>query len=1322
MPQVLVNQRLLFVFAIFALLVEGLARKQSFRVRPSSVEAVVGSDVLLLCEVDDQQGDAQWTKHGFAMGFNRTLPGLPRYQMVGNAEDGVHNLRILNVSLDDDGEFQCQVTPFNNARQIRAPAVLTVLVPPSSLTIERSEASLTVQAGQSLSITCKASDAKPAAAIKWRKNGVLFTPSNEESSEVDGSKTNLKTKTSKITITPTAEDNDANFTCVAHHPALTITNIILQTSVVLDVQYPPNAPEVIDFAEDESFAAGQEKVLTCRSRGGNPLPDVYWYKNGVELDRTFEKHKNYAVNEYRFDVDSSDNRAVYECRARNAITTEPKTTSITMRVNFPPDSVVITGPASAKVGDRISLSCKASNSNPAAQLSLLVNGRTPPGTASSTPVRTENWGFTNTANVTNYLVEATDKDLVVACYAHNHPLGTTKVDTKTVTILRPPGPPIIVGYNGTHPLKSGERLSLTCQSDGGNPLATLTWFKGNTELPASGTRQHGDSSISDLDVVLQESDNRATYSCRASNDASTITLTTNVTLAVYFPPASVKVTVSPDSIHAGTNVTLQCESSSSYPAANVTWWRDGAPLLGGVEQVKDGLHHGTITSYSVAVTVGSEDDGAIYTCQASNNWAFTTHDSITLDIKYAPVFAEGALPASKEVSEGESISLNATVLAKPSAVTYTWHFGGQLITSSSVMNITNISRTDDGIYTVKATNSEGSVTKDIALKVKFAPVILTKDEKFTVNTNDSVELTCRATGLPKPTFSWHRGTEDISSKATQYDDSSVLTIQRVSASDTGRFLCRAKNEVGKDSANFTVLVNHKPVMDSSGLYERAGAELGGTGTLRCRATGSPSISFTWFTRDNTPIEAALYSRFQNRYSVSDSELVDGLATYESVLTIANVTIKDHGIFQCQAMNSHGYTNTIITLEGTTAPDAPSDLKVVNTTHDSVLLQWVSGYNGGLQQSFRIRYRSKESDYYQYADVFPGNATVFSLTRLERETTYVLAVQARNSKGESAFTSETVQATTKSWAALDEVELAISRVLEEKSSYPKVVTLAVSSAACLLIVINVVLIACVLWKRRRQNTSNGSIDKGSNKSNALEMYAPSSYNGTVNAETLSSISEKSRTSTGHEDDSVFDVSDVRPTASPKYLIDRLEPPVQYASQGPLQFTNTDAPLHPASMTQPHRNQYDLDSPYNMDLHNQGLSTLDRRGNLSSLPHAQSPLQSSYMNQFYSPDNLSMNRHNNSLTRQGYHASENPYPRTQAPKLQFPKDYIRNGSAMNSSLSPPRGGGLGYAPASPDRMSPPALPPPRTRGHPMLTTFAGDHIASSTLPMEQRGHLV
>jgi immunoglobulin I-set domain len=29
--------------------------------------------------------------------------------MIGNAQEGVHNLRIENVQMEDDGEYQCQV-------------------------------------------------------------------------------------------------------------------------------------------------------------------------------------------------------------------------------------------------------------------------------------------------------------------------------------------------------------------------------------------------------------------------------------------------------------------------------------------------------------------------------------------------------------------------------------------------------------------------------------------------------------------------------------------------------------------------------------------------------------------------------------------------------------------------------------------------------------------------------------------------------------------------------------------------------------------------------------------------------------------------------------------------------------------------------------------------------------------------------------------------------------------------------------------------------------------------------------------------------------
>lgn len=37
------------------------------------------------------------------------IPGYPRYIMEGSGEDGIHDLRIENAQLDDDGEFQCQV-------------------------------------------------------------------------------------------------------------------------------------------------------------------------------------------------------------------------------------------------------------------------------------------------------------------------------------------------------------------------------------------------------------------------------------------------------------------------------------------------------------------------------------------------------------------------------------------------------------------------------------------------------------------------------------------------------------------------------------------------------------------------------------------------------------------------------------------------------------------------------------------------------------------------------------------------------------------------------------------------------------------------------------------------------------------------------------------------------------------------------------------------------------------------------------------------------------------------------------------------------------
>ena len=67
--------------------------------------------------------------------------------------------------------------------------------------------------------------------------------------------------------------------------------------------------------------------------GGNPLPEVFWYKNGVQVNSDYVKHSGFSVNQYSFIVQPSDNNAKFECHVSNKMTRTPKKASVTMRVD-----------------------------------------------------------------------------------------------------------------------------------------------------------------------------------------------------------------------------------------------------------------------------------------------------------------------------------------------------------------------------------------------------------------------------------------------------------------------------------------------------------------------------------------------------------------------------------------------------------------------------------------------------------------------------------------------------------------------------------------------------------------------------------------------------------------------------------------------------------------------------------------------------------------------------------------------------------------------------------------------------------------------------
>ncbi|CAH2098961.1 unnamed protein product [Euphydryas editha] len=102
-------------------------QQQYFRIPPKSLRVQEGSEAVLECAIGNLAGQVQWAKDGFALGYSSVIPGYPRYTMFGDRRHGVYNLRIVNVTLEDDAEYQCQVGPAQMHKVIRANASLTVI-------------------------------------------------------------------------------------------------------------------------------------------------------------------------------------------------------------------------------------------------------------------------------------------------------------------------------------------------------------------------------------------------------------------------------------------------------------------------------------------------------------------------------------------------------------------------------------------------------------------------------------------------------------------------------------------------------------------------------------------------------------------------------------------------------------------------------------------------------------------------------------------------------------------------------------------------------------------------------------------------------------------------------------------------------------------------------------------------------------------------------------------------------------------------------------------------------------------------------------------
>ncbi|XP_051718568.1 nephrin isoform X1 [Ctenopharyngodon idella] len=984
---------------------KGVCGQQAFKTEPRNVTVKAGATTLLKCEVLRASGAVQWVKDGLLLGPQRSLPGYPRYSMTGDQQKGQYHLQILNVSLEDDGPYECQVGQSVSSRAIVSrTAWLNVQIPPSQPYIQLESDEPWVE-GDKYTVTCIAPDAKPPAEITMFRDGEELTET--DSFTMSGSQDKLLNTHAEVLIRARSSDDTRRLTCRAKNPA---SPRALETGMTMRVYFPPQAPVIIGL-ENEEVRAGSLLRVVCMSYGGNPLATLHWIKNGKVLSTSWEVDivSRRSSSVLKMEVKPEDNHAVLQCESVNQVSRSPMSLTRTLTVMFEPAEVTLLGSFEAIEGQEINLSCYTSSSNPPVHIRWWL-GFKELNRTNVTISEGDNGGMMTLSNLT-HKVSREDNGLPLTCEAFNKGTRFSSVRSEELIVYYPPQKVWLDAPPPNVFLHAGSTLRLVCFSSGGNPTGQLVWFKNNKVVPTASKLVSSERGVSrDLLLTLQPSDNLATYRCDSSNKAKKV-ISAQTKLRVLFPAVSVKIVAKQKELRKGQTLDLDCLAGSSNPTANISWSL-GPMMLKGVDQAPKKAEFGGMSRTSkLSLTLDSHHWKKRITCQAfSNVLSEGVNNFYSLNVLFPPEFTDDQ-PDEVQVIEDETATLPVKVLANPDEITCEWIFQGEKLVKERdpryhfddwTLEIVNVSRRDGGDYIIECSNAEGKNRTKLKLDVQYSPTVLMKSDPVSVNLGDTADLLCVADANPitSSMFSWKwMGEEEVDDLGEQSEDegTGLLTIYEVTRDRAGFYQCTADNGIAPPgSVEGQLIVRFTPELQKGPQWKKVASRGDGSNDANvvCQAQGVPRVHFTW-AKNGFPLDLG-NPRYEEKTVVTGT-------VHTSVLTVINVSAAlDYAIFTCTAHNSMGEDSLDIQLLSTNHPDPPSDLKLLRVNHNSVTLEWMPGFDGGLTQNFRVRYQWAGSVSFMYVDVFPPTATVYTVTGLNPSTAYNFSVNALNTMGESSY--------------------------------------------------------------------------------------------------------------------------------------------------------------------------------------------------------------------------------------------------------------------------------------------------------------------------------
>ncbi|XP_076093735.1 hemicentin-1-like isoform X1 [Mytilus galloprovincialis] len=848
-------------------------------------EVVTGDPHTLSCPARGRPPpDITWYKNGQIIDF--TSDSNLELKSRGR------QLYFKEVQLKDDGVYKCLAV--NEAGSIEQKYDLDVLVPPSIDDSANNDITKVIS-GHTTVLNCPASGT-PVPAIEWFKNGWLLVINNNILTEDNGR---------QLKIINTRVEDSGNYTCTA-----TNTAGKTEQDMTLLVLVPPSIDES-NVIYSPKVRVNRTVLLDCPIEGV-PLPDVTWLVNNIPLVES-ERHQLLRDNrQVKITKAQIGDSGTYTCQAVNEAGSLNKNFRLTVQLPAAIDRGNLQTQFSIIENQTVFIDCPVSGS-PTPSI-IWSKDRIPLFDFPYQDLKVLNQD--QRLEVSNAQVEDAGK---YTCKATNVAGSDKQYFNLEVRV-----PPVMDGQRTVTKSSVIVRtpVNLQCLVNG-IPRPDVTWLKDYKPLDLS---ENPHIRIMTEGQVLQfigsQVDDKGRYTCRANNSAGIAEKYFDLTVLVP-PKVNGSDSIQKQEVTINHQHVLDCPASG-IPPPKITW-----KYRGDVIPEYGSPSHRILNNGRQLLFINTQlYDAGFYSCIISNVAGNTSLD-FQVEVQVPPTIREGQRHVASVVNTRVRLPCESDGLPKP---IITWEKNGQPFPTTGLrhtmqeqgtIEFVSVQLEDAGDYTCQASNPAGNATRHVSLAVQVKPKMRNQDPvELSVVVGQSVELPCDVEAYPPPRIMWQKGAsilaefpETIQSSNSNYQiiDNSTLRMLKTDVSDSGIYICIARNNAGTAIGQVRLQISVPPKISSSRkvFTVAQGRDI----VLLCNNIGTPEPKITW-EKDGIEISNADY--------------------HYRVLRLGQLAIpysrpEDAGTYTCKAVNKAGEDSLQMKLVVQVPPMINRDTSLLTST-------------------------------------------------------------------------------------------------------------------------------------------------------------------------------------------------------------------------------------------------------------------------------------------------------------------------------------------------------------------------------------------------------